>query len=107
MRLKEGDLFFTATGTYVVREGVPVKEKEVSGQFGGTLARAASLKDQAGKEVVLVGRVHEVQPKNFGVKIRLIKDRQGTPGENEQTVIIDANVVVEINPIKHGGPGEK
>ena len=102
MKLKDGDVFLTDKGLFVVKDGIPVLDEGVPGPFGGKIVRAALCKDHAGQEVVIVGRIHDHQPRNAMVKVRVIKDRHGTPGENEQSIMLDANTVVVIGAKKNG-----
>lgn len=100
MQLKEGDVFFIDGEEYLVKDGTPIKQPKISGPFGGQLVRAALLKDSPGKEIVIVGIVDDSQPRNNMVRIKVIKDRQGTPGERHQTIMLDCNTVVEMGAKK-------
>ncbi len=102
MRLKEGDVFFIDGEEYLVKDGAPIKQEKLNGPFGGRLVRSALIKDSPGTEIVIVGIVDDSQPRNNMVRIKVIKDRQGTPGERNQTIMLDCNTVVEIGAKKNG-----
>ena len=96
MKLKEGDTFYTHEGVFVIKNGIPVKEPKIQGTFGGELIRAQTIKESVGKEFLLLGIIDPKQPRNNTVRVKLIKDRRGTAGQDFQVISLDANVVVEV-----------
>lgn len=107
MRLKEGDTFYTEEGVFVIKNGIPVKEPKIQGTFGGQLVRAQTIKECPEREVILVGIVDSKQAKNNTVRVKIIKDRRGTAGQDFQVISLDANVVVEIPAKKERQPPPK
>lgn len=103
-KLDNGQIIETAAGHFIIRNGQPQKIDLSKGALGGQTAMLSDLRWTTDQVVVIVAKIHSVQPQGELVKLYAPSAR---PGLQNETFNLPGHTPVEINVPEQGHPTTK